>query len=170
MPKIKDDEQAIIPSSAVEQGGAPMVVSPAMSPDDQRTAALVAATVATTLSQIGVGQQAQEAVHPEARRIAELALTVLDGCGVQLEDPLIELYDGSVVSDMMTVRAYKELLKAAGRQGVDADEVIARLNQMQADHDEAVMHAAGERGLDIGPRGDTLNMGPEEGDRKGVFK
>lgn len=171
MPKIDGtDEQSIIPSVEV------IPTSPSMpsGSDDQRTVSLVSATVAATLSQLGVGSGAplgpQSSQNSEARRIAELALVVLDGCGIQLDEPMIELHDGSIISDMMVVRAYKELVEASGRQGVNADEVIARLNKMQAEHDSEVARAAEERGIPVSSRGDTVGIGSQDSERKGIFR
>jgi hypothetical protein len=159
------EQQAIVPSSA---GELPAVVTPA-SAEDRKTAALVASTVAATLQHMGLGGAGPDQVGAETRRIAELAMTVLDGCGIQLEDKVIELHDGGMVSDMMTVRAYEELLKAAGRVGVTQEDVAARISEAFAEHEEAVRRQTGEAGIHLGPRGDAI-MGPEDHDRKGVFK
>jgi hypothetical protein len=169
MPKAKLEEmeqEAIVPAAPAQT--LPASVTPA-SAEDRRTAALVASTVAATLQQMGMASGAQDPLGAEARRIAELAMTVLDGCGVQLDGKVIELHDGGMVSDMMTVRAYEELQKAAGRVGVTQEEVAAKVADAFAEHEAEVRRQTGEAGIHLGPRGDAI-MGPEDGDRKGVFK
>lgn len=163
--KLEDMERAIVPSST---GTLPAAVAPT-SAEDRKTAALVASTVAATLQQMGVGVGSADPLGAEARRIAELAMTVLDGCGIRLVDRIIELHDGGMVSDMMTVRAYEELQKASGRLGVTQDDVASRISDALAEHEARVEHQAREAGIHVSSRGDPL-MGSEDGDRKGVFK
>jgi len=169
MPKENLEEMSLVPARVTQKLSTRTPNETKSGDDTQKTAQIVAATVAATLQQLGpqLGYN-PAAANEEAKRIAELALTVLDGCSVNRDGNLIELHDGGIVSDMMTVRAYKELEKAAGRLGVDKDEVSARVAEAFAEHMEAATAQARERGVRLGPQGDPM-MGPEDSDRKGIF-
>ena len=124
--------------------------------------------VAAALRKLG-----QREVHPQgdAARLAGLAFAVLDRCGIRLDGSMIELHDGSLITDMMAVRAYQELQRAAGQLGVSQERIASNIDdaneEFQADL-EGQFDAMGLEGSRRG--GDALHLGPEDGDRKGVFR
>jgi len=73
-------------------------------------------------------QAAEDRYKQELVLICEMALTVLESCGVELKGPIIELYGGVTVNDMMTVKAFRALKAKAQALGIDEKELSLRVD------------------------------------------
>ena len=68
----------------------------------------------------------------ESSRIAKLALVVLEGCGARLNGGEVELHDGAITYDTMTVRGFQELKAVAATYGHRSSHVREEMDEQYA--------------------------------------
>jgi len=104
----------------------------------------------------------------EMAQLASMALTVLDSCGISLKGSCVEMHDGTVTADMLTVTALKALKVKARDVGVDETALKLQVDGAYREHEAGLVDLDEDDRAAIRAGGDH-NITDEDEDRKGIF-